>query len=267
MSSLGFTFTMMKMDLRWMIYQTFSSSKFSHLSKDELAILKELFKNGIAVIPNYWSREDCDDVRGALHQHVNDFKSKDLDSGAYVRAKLNNGDTEDQGVVRIYHVDKESAKAASFMNDESVQRIVDAYKGMKMHKQFSAFQYNASDKGGTRGYHVDSFIPEFKSFLYLDDVTEESGPFTYLLGSHKAFSIRYKRMIQDNGRESNTGFSEEECQSFIKQKQLMLADKGTMILCDINGLHRGSPQLGKTRSVLYTAFMFTTDEESRNPER
>jgi len=68
--------------------------------------------------------------------------------------------------------------------------------------------------------------------------------------------------LTDNGRDSSTSYTPEQCGSWMKNFTYMTAKAGTLILCDVNGLHRGSPQKDKTRSVLYNAFVYTSGDAS-----
>lgn len=253
------------MDLRWMYYMQFGSRSKYNLTEREDKIVQELHQNGIAVVSNYWSAQKCARNLETMQAIINDNIDKELESGAYVRVKKET-EHSDRGVVRIYQADKESDDVANFMQDESIKKIAKAYFGMNIHSLFSAFQFNKINKGETRGYHIDSFTREFKAFIYLHDVDEGAGPFTYLMRSHKSWFRRYKRILMDNGRASKTGFTDDECGSDIANKRLMVASKGSLILCDVSGFHRGAPQIDQTRAIFYHAFMTSKDAGSMKPE-
>lgn len=107
-----------------------------------------------------------------------------------------------------------------------------------------------------------------KVFLYLTDVDEAAGPFTYVLGSHHGGPYRYvfpqrppkgcypplgavERLVPDNAIHSFTGRI------------------GTIIFCDTSGLHKGGYATGKERlmfTVGYTSEASTWPIQYYRPE-
>ncbi len=112
------------------------------------------------------------------------------------------------------------------------------------------FQHNNRSNEQTRYYHVDSFGREFKSFLYLDDVDEGNGPFTYLRGTHRQRLTRIRKQLARNGGRPRTSFDPDELRPFLGEEAKLVGPAGTLILTDVRGFHRGSPQLSRSRSVL-----------------
>ena len=109
------------------------------------------------------------------------------------------------------------------------------------------FQHNTQTSSDTRYYHVDWFGREFKAFLYLEDVDEGNGPYTYLRGTHRSHMIRVKKQIFGGG---DTGFTDREIKSVLDREVQVTGEAGTLILADVRGIHRGSPQIDRSRSIL-----------------
>ncbi len=249
-----FTLNYLKITLRTFVYRNYLFYKRNKLSKEDVKIVEKLFKNGIYAIEGYWSEEKCKKIKLELEQRVLDGKNKDFKSGAYVRARSNDLNF-DNGVIRMYHADKEVDGLCSFRFDRKISNIAEAYYGYPVFSSFIAFQHNKPSEKGTRGYHVDGWVDEFKAFLYLEDVNKEKGPFAYLKGSNNAFIKRYKRMIKRfDGLKPNTSFSEKETGEYSKKEIALSAKAGTLILADVSGFHRGLPQLSTTRSLIYNNF-------------
>ncbi len=173
---------------------------------------------------------------------------REFPTGAYLRSW---DDREcDQGVRRIYHVDRLIERLSTFRHDPLTHRIAAAYYGFDVHSGVLVYQHNLATNCDTRYYHVDIFDKEFKAFLYLDDVNDQNGPFTYLRGSHRAHFTRLRRQMQDRAAMKSTSFHEGDVRSLLKDEVKVCGPAGTLILADVRGLHRGSPQLSGARSVL-----------------
>jgi hypothetical protein len=82
-------------------------------------------------------------------------------------------------------------------------------------------------------------VNQFKPFLYLSDVEEGNGPFTYLLGSHKNNEFLLKKMFECvNGRDT-TSVSDEDVKKLGLTVKEFYGKKGTLILADTKGVHQG----------------------------
>jgi hypothetical protein len=122
---------------------------------------------------------------------------------------------------------------------------------MPFHSGLLMFQHNIQSNEHTRYYHVDAFIREFKSFVYLDDVDEGNGPFAYIPGTQKQHLRRIRKQVVGNPEgESPTSFYPEELGDLLDLETTVHGPAGTMILADVRGLHRGTPQVDRSRSAL-----------------
>ena len=114
--------------------------------------------------------------------------------------------------------------------------------------------FKENNKGSGGGWHRDSVnMNEFKAILYLSDVKEANGPFTYLLGSHNDQNV--VDSIRDCGVKYNQlRLSENEVSiienKFKLKKTTFTAKAGTLILVDTRGIHIGSPIKEGTRYAL-----------------
>jgi hypothetical protein len=210
--------------------------------------LADLRRDGYAVIEGYWSRERALEIGRALEQELEDGVDRDYDSGAYLR--FWDDRAYDQGVRRLYHVDKLMPELGEFRRDPFVLDTVNAYYRVPFHPAMLMFQHNTRSNHDTRYYHVDGFIREFKSFLYLDDVDEANGPFTYIPGTHRSHALRLRKQLRGNGEASPTSFHADEIEGALDREVQITGPAGTLILADVRGLHRGSPQSAGSRSVL-----------------
>lgn len=221
--------------------------------------LADLRRDGYAVIPEYWARERALAMRDQLEAFLADGTDKDFPEGGYLR--FWDGRPYDQGVRRLYHVDKVVPELGEVRFDPFVLEIASAYYGIPFHSGMLIFQHNTQTNENTRTYHVDAFVREFKAFVYLDDVDPGNGPFAYVRGSHKDHLRRLRKQVVGNeGGESPTTFFAKDLGSSIDNEVAVNGPAGTMILADVRGFHRGTPQVDRSRSVLVNYILKHDDE-------
>ncbi len=218
------------------------------LDERQQQALADLKRDGFAVLEGYWPREQALSVRDRLTPRLEQGTDQDFDSGAYLRFYDDNA--YDQGVRRLFHVERELPELTEFRADPFVLGVTEAYYRMPFFSSLLMYQYNTQSNDNTRYYHVDSFIKEAKAFMYLDDVDEGKGPFTYLRGSHRSHFTRLKKQILGNEEGAATSFHPDDVKSQLDSEVQMTGPAGTLIITDVRGLHRGSPQRDGDRSVL-----------------
>jgi hypothetical protein len=219
------------------------------LSAEQERVLADLRRDGYAVVENYWKREDALALRDRLEAYLADGKDQDFEDGAWLR--FWDKHQYDQGVRRIYHVEKLVPELAALRFDPFILGVASAYYGVPFHSGALVFQHNTQTNENTRFYHVDAFIREFKSFIYLDDVDDGNGPFAYLRGTQRNHFMRLRKQVVGNAEgESPTSFHEDDVKSLIEREDRICGAAGTLILADVRGLHRGTPQADRSRSVL-----------------
>ena len=139
---------------------------------------------------------------------------------------------------------------------DPVLRIVAAYLGMV--PKFRFWHLEATIPAGRVGplgsqrWHRD---PEdrklVKVFLYLNDVDESAGPFTYLAASHA--SGRWRGLFPLAPPRGSLPMPPNEDQQIPKGDVRAFAGRaGTLIFCDTTGLHRGGLARESPR-LMYTS--------------
>jgi ectoine hydroxylase-related dioxygenase (phytanoyl-CoA dioxygenase family) len=93
--------------------------------------------------------------------------------------------------------------------------------------------------------------------LYLNDVTNENGPFELILDSNKLL-FNFNLFFKTNKKFPDTRFENDEVMKIInfnKEKILRITGKaGTLILVDTSLLHRGAPVKKGNRYALTNYF-------------
>ena len=235
-------------DARDFVRNRIASAPEHELDARQQRALTAVRSDGFAVIEGYWPRERALAMRDRLELHLEAGRDRDFECGSYLR--FQDDEAYDQGVRRLFHVERLVPELAAFRQDQFVLELASAYYRMPFHSGLLLFQYNTRSNDNTRYFHVDSFAKEFKAFLYLDDVDTGNGPFTYLRGSHKRHLKRLAKQISGNANDAATSFSPGDVGALLGDEVPVCGPAGTLILSDVRGLHRGSPQLDRSRSVL-----------------
>jgi Phytanoyl-CoA dioxygenase (PhyH) len=144
--------------------------------------------------------------------------------------------------------------------DELVGDIAAAYLGApaavggcNVRKSFA----NGLPPFDTLYYHSDPNSPRMvKFFFYLNDVDEAGGPFTYVLGSHKAKFPGW--------RDKYRWTHQEMIERFGAERILPLTGKvGDLLMADTTGFHRGAKAEARDRRILIANYVIHPEFEGR----
>jgi hypothetical protein len=147
------------------------------------------------------------------------------------------------------------APAVGLYQDMGIVRAIGDYIGHPILRRACAW-YSTRPDGYTvedevksaQFYHFDNDTPAgwVKVFMYLTDVSDESGPHVFIPGSHKELPPELTR----DGR-----FSDEEAERILGPGEVLKGEAGTIIVADTQGFHKGlTPQSGM-RLVLQLEFV------------
>ena len=122
--------------------------------------------------------------------------------------------------------------------------------------------FKKNNKGSGGGWHRDSLNRrQLKFMIYLNDVESNNGPFEYVLKTHTAMN----KFATNHFLTKKTRYTDSEMEDY-KQKfpsKLYTAKKGTCIIFDSSGLHRGTP-LRETGGVRYAITKYMYDSKIPN---
>lgn len=210
--------------------------------------IKQINLNSAFVIENYWSREKAFRVKDKLEEFHNSNEPYVL--GNYLKDEL----------VRIYHVERILPELKEFRFDPFVLKIASAYNGQPSYSGALVYQHDTVHGRDKSHYHVDTFTRQFKSIMYLDDVNNGNGPFSYIPGSHRKRSFLIKKQIRGNDNNKNNVFDEDEITSIKYEEEQVCMPAGSLLVFDTACIHRGAPQEERSRSVLMN-YIITSQKE------
>jgi hypothetical protein len=190
---------------------------------------------GICIIKDFYPGDVLEQIISEYHRIFQDQKQKIT----YCK-----GDEDEIPDPRIFNVEKYSTIIQNnFSNNSLLNNIVRNYTNSNFNKKtlINKVIYKENQKmnsGG--GWHRDNHDKQFKTIMYLSDVTENNGCFQFITNSSKKH-IGYPEPRTAN---YNTRYTDNTIKDILeKYKNCKIHDivgkKGTIILVDTTYIHRG----------------------------
>lgn len=235
---------------------TFSKPSNSDSLTDIRNMLK---KEGIVIIPEVLDVNKIKESRNIIHEILKDVNNKNpsdirhenenyivcgknihgnsyYDLSDYTKPAIVVRQGSDQGMIDIFNVDKLLEALGETLNklfsSEWLLNIIN-YTNEKINpKNLNLYVNNNITK--TRGFHVDSYYRSIKAFIYLTDVNcLDDGPYCFVKGTHVDNPLKKLNMIIGN----------KEAPLINPLKIIpVFGKRGTLIISDQSGVHRGFPQ-------------------------
>lgn len=216
-------------------------SRHETLPDEEKKIVESLESNGVAILEDFFTEEECQ----SFNEHFDHLDSR------YIRKYDNDS--------RVYGIEKLDKAYEDFHNSDFFKKIGESYVGEELIIQTTMAAKITYDKeikhGSGGGWHRDSFAKQYKAIAYTQDCHASNGPFQYLQGSHKLEKVIDLIRRRDGAVAANyPRYMDEEVKAFMSLHNYKLltavAKKGTVILVDTRGIHRGSPiKQGERRAI------------------
>src|SRR5262249_40807299 len=149
---------------------------------------------------------------------------------------------------------------------DGILKVANSYLGMcarlRFYNVWQTFSTNAEARESQLWHRDREDRLIFKAFVYLEDVPEFAGPFTYALGSHpKGNEKRKPRSFLEDGVERST---DAQMAEVIPPERWVsgVGQKGTIVFADTRGYHKGG--LARTEDrIMYTCMFTSPASESR----
>jgi len=226
------------------------------------SLVSELRENGIVVIEEYIKNEKSQALKENITQRVEgdeliiapeDWGYSEMSGAGEPVLNKRTGD-RDHGMLDIFNMDLAIPKLKDLKKDAFIQDIISP-AAQEPYTPDNLNIYVNRSVTNTRDYHADTYAGKYKAFIYLTDVPDESyGPFSYVKKSHQPSGIRrqFRSFVNDQFRDVPTTNAVMYSESDVKT---CTAPKGTLIIANQAGLHRGMPQeKGKERMLVSISF-------------
>lgn len=209
----------------------------------------DLITKGYQIIPNFLSELKAENLLNSIKLFEQKNKPKNDKNFSNVARK-----DLDQTVIQYHDIDKKFKNGINKLGKKIEKLISDNLNSdFKVSLINISFQRDNIDPFSTkRGFHLDDFGGSHKAFLYLTDVLNKGfGPYTYIESSHRRFLFmklfnQFLNIIfiRNSGSMYNVWCSKN-------MTKLMLYPKGSLIMSNQLGLHRGySPQTKGIREMI-----------------
>jgi hypothetical protein len=247
------------------------------LSSEAYAVLTNLNRDGVA-ITSVTSLFGSDTCFGDLSEAFSDLQ--DSQSAALSEARANPTANATMKKDFIYEylgrhplLNPQEIYARFALHDRMLQ-IANAYLGMYTRLRYFNIWHTFANSGAPRQSQLwhrdreDRYI--LKVFVYLSDVDDDAGPFTYAAGTHAKGNIRRTpEFFLEGGVQRST---DNQMAQVVPTDHWIKAEgvRGTIVFADTRGYHKGGLARDRDR-VMYTC-MFTSpasesEEFLRRPDR
>lgn len=266
-----------KNDLIWRFGSNFSPSlRYGfgfkrHLSLSELGITESLNKDGVAIssidsLPGL--ENDFNDLCIAVGDLIDEKKEN-------VRKLRQNAGDEHKVGNKTFNLEVLGSQLlfdpqcifARFALNRIFVNIANRYFQMCAKLRYYNVWLTAASDSSARESQLWHFDREdkyiLKVFLYLDDVDEGAGPFTYAPGTHgkgRDRSIRPEYFLEGNVQRTT---DEQMAAVYPREKwRVCTGKKGTVVFADTRGYHKGGEARTKDR-LMFTCMYTSPASESK----
>jgi hypothetical protein len=262
-------------DLTWRYLLNFSPTLTYKLNQPRITgeaarVLTELNANGVAIS----STNALLGIDSSFDELSQTVEQMEADLADHIAAARTAADQDTIGIKTfIYPLLGQNPSLdpgsifVQFALQSPILQIANAYFGMYTRLRYYNVWHNFITSGEARESQLWHYDREdyliLKLFLYLSDINENSGPFTYAPGTHKKAKSRGEpESFLENGVRRST---DQQMERFIPSEQWRkcVGPKGTIIFADTRGFHKGG--LARERERLMYTCMFTS-QASRSHE-
>lgn len=206
-------------------------------------ILQKLKNEGIAIIEDFLTNEECD----IIINQIENFSDKEK--------IIKHEDEGIGGDLRIFEFEKHSNEVLKFSKNVFLKKIVSSYSNLELESKFTlagkvAFDKNKKTNSGG-DWHRDADVTQMKAMLYLSNVNDQNGPFCFIKKSKEfdfdrrenKYSFIQKILFIIKGlpltppRYKNDLIMKQK--SISKKILRVKGSSGTLVIFDGSYIHRG----------------------------
>ena len=147
--------------------------------------------------------------------------------------------------------------AQELMSDRSINALAEAYLGARpvldtVNMWWTTAYSQQPDHTAAQLYHFDmNHVRWLKFFVYLTDMTPDAGPHCFVAGTHRSGMIPRKFLSQGYARLSDKDIGNSYAESAVLE---FMGARGTIIVEDTRGLHKGKPVIRGDRLMFELEF-------------
>ena len=221
--------------------------EYLDINRTENEITEDLKSNGFSNLGLIISGDKI----ASIFKKLNKLKCHDMDRPGHPVVDLNKPDDENQ-LAHYTRADLSNFEEVLLIaNDSKILNVVTSYFGAKPTISNINCWWSFGDRKSSKEaqfFHRDIDDYKFlKMFIYLTDVTEDSGPHIYVKGSHKSNKLAQLRRFSDL----------EVIDQYGDEKLLTLVyPKGYGFIEDTYGIHKGQLPSNGRRLLLQIQYSY-----------
>jgi len=222
----------------------------------DVAILRE---QGYLVFPKALAPETCDRIMQFALETPANVRRMDYESAAIGPRVMHYEAGNPMGIRYDYPVDAllDNTEIQALLADHALLALSQAYLGSRPRADVLSMWWHTNfhsqpDSEAAQFFHFDmDRFKWLKIFIYLTDVGPEDGPHTFVAGSHRTGGIPFDML-----KRGYTRLTDDEVIAEYGPERLVefSAPRGTIIIEDTRGLHKGKHVSGSDRLVLQLQF-------------
>ena len=224
------------------------------MSLDKYEIKKGIRNQGFFLIPNYFSKKRCIELKYSID------KTMLLHSSLICPRHPNDISQSDNRIYGAEHLNP-GIKDWFFNNKEILDVLQDLYQSAATIGTIlcQCVKPKNENFGSASYWHRDSFRRQYKAFIFLSDVYANDGAFQFYSGTHK-LAHKFRTLLKLGFKARNLSSYEpvtilnKVVPKYIAPESL-ICSAGSLVFVDASVIHRGNPLLINTRYSL-TYYMY-----------
>jgi len=219
---------------------------------------ENLEKNGYVIFENILNENEINDL-------ISEFKIKNGfyisdENGTSIKQQL---DLKQPRAVKFFYSSQDVIDTKSFhkiLFDPSLikfsQNYLKSYPVIDNISAWWSFPSNKPDKNAAQWWHFDLERPKWlKFFFFLTDCTVDTGAHCFIKGSQKNNGVKWS--LRNKGY---TRLSDEDIEKNYKKENIVsvIAKKGSLLVEDTRGLHKGSNLIKDYRFLIQLQYASST---------
>lgn len=226
--------------------------KYKHLNnlgpKDFELLVQEVNNSGFAKIKNFFNKDELDPLREEFLKLLESEENvKQVQQGSFLQL--------DQPFLNSKNVLKLALNKSIVDIATSYYKCIPALGTCNLRHSNPNFTKN----NGTNKFHRDfnSPVKFLKFFIYLNNVSESEGPFTYVKGSNKRMPSNWSSRHRWEDKQITDMYGKE---SIVK----CTGNYGDLIVATTVGFHKGSIPVSGPRNMLTINYVITPELKNQS---
>jgi len=217
------------------------------ISEQTVQIMKAVKEDGIYLIKNFCDEDTCNILKSEMDRIFEAYDSKLWKDEIGAEKRAFGADRVSDPIKNLFYNHPLIVAVREAYYDLEDKHII----GLSMANRIIA---KAGNLGSGAGWHRDSVnIRQFKTILYLTDVSEKNGAFQYLRGTQNKQSV-IEGILKHNLGHNHNRLTQEDIDNYLATRKYPLqtatGTAGTLLLVDTSGIHRGMPIQQKERYAI-----------------